>query len=139
MSAQALLDRLDRVRKRTGDQWSARCPAHDDKGPSLSVRETPDGRVLVHCFGGCSVQEVLGAVGMTFDDLFPERAIDNAPRGRRRMITASQALEVLDFEAMLVAIVASDIVRGKAITQRDRERVTQAAGRISAIRAEVSA
>lgn len=55
------------------------------------------------------------------------------------MITASQALEVLDFEALLVAIVASDIVRGKAITQKDHERVTQAAGRIAAIRAEVAA
>ncbi len=139
MSAQALLDRLDRVRKRTSDQWSARCPAHDDKGPSLSVRETPDGRVLVHCFGGCSVQEVLGAVGMTFDDLFPERAIENAPRGRRRMITASQALEVLDFEALLVAIVASDIAKGKRITDETLRRVSLAAGRISTIRQEVQA
>lgn len=99
----------------------------------------PDGRVLVHCFGGCSVQEVLGAVGMTFDDLFPEKVAESSPRGRRRLITAAQALEVLDFEALLVAIVASDIVRGKTLTDRDRERVVQAAGRISAIRSEVAA
>jgi hypothetical protein len=139
MSAQALLDRLDRVRKRTADQWSARCPAHEDKGPSLSVREIPDGRVLVHCFAGCSVEEVLGAVGMTFDDLFPEKVIENAPRGRRRLITASQALEVLDFEALLVAIVASDIAKGKRITDETVRRVSLAAGRISAIRQEVQA
>lgn len=139
MSAQALLDRLDRVRKRTADQWSARCPAHEDKGPSLSVRELPDGRVLVHCFAGCGVDEVLGAVGMTFDDLFPEKVIENAPRGRRRLITASQALEVLDFEALLVAIVASDIAKGKRITDETVRRVSLAAGRISAIRQEVQA
>jgi hypothetical protein len=35
------------------------CPAHDDRNPSLSVRRAPDGRVLVHCFAGCSLDAVL--------------------------------------------------------------------------------
>lgn len=50
----------------------AKCPAHDDKSPSLSVRETEDGRVLIHCHAGCGASDVLAAIGLTLADLFPE-------------------------------------------------------------------
>ena len=53
-------------------EWTARCPAHDDKLPSLTVRETDDGRLLMHCFAGCGTSEVLGALGLAFTVLFPE-------------------------------------------------------------------
>jgi hypothetical protein len=36
-----------------GNGWTARCPAHDDRNPSLSITEDRDGRVLLHCFAGC--------------------------------------------------------------------------------------
>ena len=53
-------------------RWTAKCPAHEDRSPSLSIRETSDCRVLLHCFAGCETQDVLSAVGLTFSDLFPE-------------------------------------------------------------------
>jgi hypothetical protein len=46
----------------------ARCPAHDDRDPSLSVA-LKGGRVLVHCFAGCAPEAVLEAVGLTWRDL----------------------------------------------------------------------
>lgn len=67
MSVDALLSRLDGVKRTGPGRWIARCSAHDDRHASLSVRELDDGRVLVHDFAGCSVEEVLAAVGMTFD------------------------------------------------------------------------
>jgi len=73
MSADTLLSRLDRVRKSGPASWSARCPSHEDKTPSLSVKEQPDGRLLVFCHGGCTVDEVVGAVGLELADLFPPR------------------------------------------------------------------
>lgn len=75
-TADTLISKLDKVtRSRTSkDRWQARCPAHDDKGPSLSIRETDDGRVLVHCFAGCSVHEIAQAVGLELSDLFPPGA-----------------------------------------------------------------
>lgn len=39
--------------------WNAKCPAHPDRHPSLNITETPDGRVLVHCWSGCSQTEVI--------------------------------------------------------------------------------
>jgi putative DNA primase/helicase len=45
--------------RKSGSGWSARCPAHDDRSPSLSLRDTPDGRVLVYCHAGCKQDEVI--------------------------------------------------------------------------------
>ena len=52
------------------DCWSAQCPAHDDRDPSLSIREAGDGTVLLHCFAGCSTDEVVAALGLGMFDLF---------------------------------------------------------------------
>jgi len=58
--------------KRTGEgRYLARCPAHDDQTPSLSITETTD-RVLLKCFAGCSTDSILSAIGLTVSDLFTE-------------------------------------------------------------------
>ncbi len=78
-----LLERLERVKATGPGRWSACCPAHDDKSPSLAIRELGDERVLLHCFTGCSTADVLAAVGLEFADLFPpdSRAIGHANPG----------------------------------------------------------
>lgn len=139
MSAATLLDRLDKVRERGPGQWSARCPAHEDAGPSLSIKEIPDGRVLIHCFAGCEVEDVVAAVGLDLADLFPPRESHGAPLQRRRLLSAAQALELVHDESQLIALVASDIARGEYITDADCDRVLQAAGRIAYLLDEVRA
>ena len=69
MNIQDLLNRLESVKK-VGGGWKARCPAHDDTDPSLSVSQGIDGRVLLHCFGGCNTASVLQMIGLRFRDLF---------------------------------------------------------------------
>ena len=141
MSADILLARLERVRKRTGDQWSARCPAHDDKGPSLSVRELPDGRVLLYCFAGCDAGDVVAAVGLDLADLFPtdpaHLVAGSGPQKRRRLITAGQALEVLEFETTLVFLAANNLANGHALTSDDLARLNVAAQRVGELCDEV--
>ncbi len=73
MTAEALIARLEGVRERGGGNCVARCPAHDDRNPSLSIRETEDGTVLIHCFAGCGAPDVVGAVGLEPSHLFPPR------------------------------------------------------------------
>ncbi len=53
--------------------WRARCPAHDDQAPSLSVSEGRGGRALVRCCAGCSTEIVLKALGLRWPDLFDNR------------------------------------------------------------------
>jgi hypothetical protein len=69
MSATELVQRLNA--KRSGEGWKAKCPAHDDRVPSLSIKEGSDGRVLLHCFAGCSIDDILRAIGLARRDLFP--------------------------------------------------------------------
>ncbi|MHB1188755.1 DNA primase [Thiobacillus sp.] len=135
MSADTLLSRLDGV-KRTGQgRWMARCPAHQDKRPSLSVRELDDGRVLVHCFSnGCSAHEIVSAAGLEISDLFPPRPDDPAQFGKpeRRPFPAADILRAVAFEALVVGCAASAMLAGEPFTQTDRDRLLVAVGRIQA-------
>lgn len=45
--------------RRTGSHWMAPCPAHEDRDPSLSIRDADDGKVLVHCHAGCDQSVVI--------------------------------------------------------------------------------
>ena len=58
--------------KPTHGHWKARCPAHDDREPSLSVAQGDEDRILLHCFAGCDPQAICASLGLTLTDLFPE-------------------------------------------------------------------
>jgi 5S rRNA maturation endonuclease (ribonuclease M5) len=47
---------------KAGDNWSCRCPAHEDKRASLSIKDAPDGKLLVHCHAGCHQDDVINAL-----------------------------------------------------------------------------
>ena len=65
-----MLARLERVR-RTPRGWVALCPAHGDRNPSLSVATGDDGKVLLYCFAGCTVADIVSAIGIEMSQLFP--------------------------------------------------------------------
>lgn len=134
MSADTLLSQLGGVKQTGHGRWIARCPAHSDRKASLSIRELHDGRVLVHDFAGCAVEEVLAAVGLDFDSLFPERPLYHGKPRERRPFNANDVLACLDTEALIVAIAATDIVRSGGISDNDKARVMVAASRIAAAR-----
>jgi len=71
MNAEEILARLKGVR-RNGSGWMALCPAHADKNPSLSVKQE-DGSLLLHCFAGCTVEEICGALGIELSELFSDK------------------------------------------------------------------
>src|ERR1017187_721882 len=79
MNAASILERLTVVKQTAPGRWIAKCPAHEDKTPSLSIRETQDGRVLLHCFGGCETQLVLQALALDFGDLFDKPLAHHRP------------------------------------------------------------
>jgi hypothetical protein len=125
---ETLLSRLERVKQTEPNSWLACCPAHDDMHASLSIRETSEGKTLVHCFAGCSVHEVVNAIGMDISDLFPPRESYGKPE--RRPFPAMDALRGIAFEALVVSAAASALLAGHPFTQADRERLSIAATRI---------
>lgn len=127
---EVLLQRLLKVRGRRNNTWTACCPAHADKSPSLAIKLLEDGRVLVHCFGGCSVEEVLGAVGLSLTDLFPDDLIQTGAKPVKPAFFASDLMRIIHFEALVVLIVALDIDKGRMPSEGTRQRVRLAYERI---------
>ena len=131
---EGLLQKLEKVKGRNGS-WTARCPAHADKGPSLAIREADDGRILLHCFAGCETAAVLGAVGMDMTDLFPpdEKRREYPVTGKPSMkpaFFASDLMRIIGFEALVVQIVAFDIANGKPLSKETQDRMLVAYQRI---------
>ncbi len=119
MAIQSLLDRLDKVRRKGEGQYMARCPAHDDSSPSLSVAEANDGRVLVKCFGGCSALDVITAVGLEWDDLFPES--DKHYRSLAKHVGLHSTVN-----DRVISLAEEDERQGKKLSQEDKQRVKKA-------------
>ena len=71
MTSTEILGKLTGV-KTGGSGWMARCPAHEDGLASLAVSEGADGRILLYCHAGCTTGGILGALGLSLVDLFPQ-------------------------------------------------------------------
>ncbi len=82
MTLAELLSRLEGVRG-SGQKWTARCPAHADRSPSLSVGQDGD-KLLVHCHTGCTSESVMAALGLSMRDLWLTESY-RAPLKARRL------------------------------------------------------
>lgn len=126
MKLQQLLSSLHGVRKTGPHSWIARCCAHEDKSPSLTIKATPE-TILLHCFAGCDTESILGAIGMSFDDLYPDHGREVKP-GR---ISAADALRCVAFESLVITASAGTM-RQRQLTDKEMERLVQASARIQA-------
>lgn len=78
-----VLDRLEGKKSHAGISY-AKCPAHDDTSPSLTVSEGSDGRVLLHCHAGCTVDQIVSSIGLEIQDLYvrsPDAALSRSQLG----------------------------------------------------------
>ena len=130
MTSNTLLNALVKVKQTNHSTWIACCPAHDDKNPSLAIRQVDDGRTLIHCFAGCSATEILDALGLSFDDLYPAKNLDTTYKPLRKTFDAHTTIQLLQFESLLVLECARTINRGEKLTDQDFDRLLKAAERI---------
>jgi hypothetical protein len=108
------LDSHDCRPRSSGKGWCARCPAHDDREPSLSISEGDDGRVLLACHAGCDVSQVAASLGVNLSALFPSANGDR--RGSRILATYDYRDEMGE---LLFQVVRSE---PKAFKQRRPDR-----------------
>jgi hypothetical protein len=135
MTAATVIARLEGVRERGEGRWTARCPAHADRSPSLSIRELGDGTVLLHDFGGCDALSIVRAIGLEFRDLFPAGRIRRVEPHERPRYSSSDALAALDHEAHVVAIIGADMLEHRDVDQETWERLATAVRLIGDARA----
>lgn len=139
MTADKLLAKLTGIQGR-GPRWRAICPAHESKHHTrtLAIHEADDGRVLIHCFAGCDVQAIVGAVGLDISDLFPPREGDDPlKKPIRRPWSARDVVAALRHETMVGWVLLTDIANGKVLTKGDRERAKLAADRAAHLMREL--
>ena len=134
MRVDDLIGRLDRAHKRGPGRWLARCPAHADRSPSLSIRELDDGTILLHDFGGCDALSICRAIGIELADLFPDRQIRRIDRRARSWLSAAERLELIDHEVNVVGLLAADFLGDRSLSEEDWERLVLAVARIGGAR-----
>ena len=124
-----LLNRLQKVRKIGTDEWVASSPTRPDRTPSLFIKYDTNGNILLHDFGGSSVDEICNAIGIELSDLFPDDGKEYKPQ----RFNAHNVLTAMRQEVLLVALCAVDIVAGRPITEEDKDRVLLASQRLKEV------
>jgi hypothetical protein len=110
------------------DEYQCLCPAHNDKTASLSIKNLPDERILIHCFAGCAANDILEAVGLTFDDIVPKRLGDFKPVSKP--FNPYAVLKAISNETLLVALAGLEVANGKTLPQEDKDRLMIAVNRL---------
>lgn len=128
--AEKFLSSVKGVRQTGPGRWVFRVPTRKDKRASGSARELDDGRLLIHDFAGDSVVDILAAVGLGMEDLYPEKS-NHHGKPERRPFLATDALRCVAFEALVVSAAASALATGEPLSSVDRERMLIAAERLN--------
>lgn len=130
--ADTLIAKLQGVKPTGKGRWMAKCPAHEDGSPSLSIRELDDGRVLIHDFGGCETSAVLQALNLGLNDLF-EGPLQRWLPPIRAGFSADELLISLRHETF-VALTIIQAAQESALTPEGMERLEKAVIRIGKAR-----
>lgn len=127
MNIDILLSKLDKPRQTAPNKWLACCPAHDDRSPSLAIKTIDDGKILLHCFSGCSVSEIVESLSLKLADLMPE-----SPRGygqarqKPPRFNKSELFDLLIFESLLIALAIKEMLSGRRLDEADLLRIERA-------------
>ena len=124
MSLDSLLSKLDGVRETSPGKWRAKCPVHqseDSSNRSLSIRETDKGAVLMHCFAGCEINEIVREVQLQMSDLFPQdEYIQRAKYARKpRGQDLRKIIDGCRFVAHIVETGADKMLNREKLTEGD--------------------
>jgi hypothetical protein len=134
----AIISRLDKVKYLGTGRYMARCPAHDDRSPSLRVHEVSDGKILIKCFAGCPVDSIVEAIGLNLSDLFPD-SVDDYARDKPRVHFGykSEWFDKLLYESALLSLFLKNSVHAGDIfhlPEEDFARIIKAIETIDEIR-----
>lgn len=136
MSVEKILNKLNKVKRTSNNTWLACCPAHDDKTPSLSIKDTGEGKLMLRCFAGCETIDVLGAIGLDWEDVMPPKQplekIETV-KSQKHTLYATDALRVLKIESQIIVMAAFDIQKGRQIKEAEMARITLAMERIKTV------
>ncbi len=135
MSIENLLNNLDKVKSTGQGKWLACCPAHPDRSPSLAIKQT-DGKILIHCFAGCQVTDIVAALGMELSDLMPEN-LTYQKGSRPPKFNKYELFDRLVFESVILSMAIRQLLAKEDLSTEDLSRVLLAESTINGIVREV--
>ena len=131
-----LLSKLDKVKPTGNGKYLACCPAHPDKSPSLAIKKTDDEKLLLHCFSGCSVIDILAAIGLELSDLMPENP--NYQKGNKPpRFNKYELFDRLIHESIILSLAIRQLLNFQDLSAEDETRVLVAENVINNIVLEV--
>lgn len=125
MSIERLLGNLQKVKSTSRGRWLCQCPAHDDRSPSMHIKLEDDGKILINCKAGCGVEDILGAIGMEFVDIMPEKTTHHRQKPRKQILYATEALELIRYEAQII-LATGYALRNGTLTNNELLRTEKA-------------
>lgn len=130
----ALLSRLNRVKQLPDGQWQASCPTalhkHGDRSAGLRIKVTEDGRILLHCFAGCTAEDITDALALSMSDLFPDSPNGKRPARINPRYLSRDAWLAVAVDATTCAIAFDDALQGREYSEEDAETIRQASTRL---------
>ena len=126
MTIENVLNRLQKVKATSRGRWMCQCPSHDDRSPSMHIKLEDDGKILINCKAGCGIEDILGAIGLDFADIMPEKITHHRQKPRKSILYATEALELIRFEAQIIIASAFQLRRNKPLNEDDLKRTQHA-------------
>lgn len=127
MRIDALLSRLEKVKSANGE-FMALCPAHQDHNPSLTLKETPDGKILMKCWAGCTVYDICSALELDITDLFPDK-VENYEIQQREFFNHKHVFNALYCDLVWLEICAKHIADYGTLCEENQARLAEVSQR----------
>ncbi|MCP4284779.1 MAG: hypothetical protein GY792_10060 [Gammaproteobacteria bacterium] len=119
IDAETIAGGLRKAKRVSPGKYVACCPSHDDKTPSFSIQDAPNGKILVHCYAGCSQDSVLDALRNLGLWYRPSR---HHTKRIRQQISKGQ----IRHARMLLALAASENEQGIMHSEFERAQIRRA-------------
>lgn len=128
-----VLSRLENVREMgSPGKWMVRCPAHDDKTPSLSISLRGES-IALYCHAGCSTEDVLDSIGLMFSDLYGKEAANYQAAIANKGKKSTRHLKPFDIDLMVLKLAEADLEVGRTLSIEDQARVALAKERLRGV------
>lgn len=128
-----ILSHFENVKKSGDNQYQCKCPSHEDRSNSMGVSLSDDGqKIIMNCFAGCTLTNILQSSGLTWDDIMPNKRVDNFIMNgdkvsgmikQRQSFNPYAALKYLANDILFTALCSVQVSNGGKLIESDRERL----------------
>lgn len=136
---QNILNKCEKVILTAPNRWKFCCPSglHQDRHPSAGMMLV-DGKILLKCFFGCTAEQMLAGLGLSWADVFPSRKYLDSSINRRPKFSPYELFPLLVQEALILALAFDSLQSGSKLSGIDEKRAITAFSAVMRLHTEVS-